>query len=392
MRERDRKVAFSYLFAVYLLCGMAETLVSPLFPLMRNDLGLVEAQQAIVLAVVAMGIAVFNVVGGAVASRRPDRSLVRIAAGVLAVGMVVSGLAGSYAVLLCGQALVGVAFGLFYPSGLASVARMYAEMRGRAIASYGLAYSGGLAIAAVSAGAGQDGWRWVFYASGIAAFGLFLWAPRWVEAEPDTGERSLLSQLRVYASHRDYRTSAVTTLTALAMHYVVIGFAPTLYVDRGLGLGLVTVLLAAGRLGSVPGKVVCGGLYDRFGGPWVVRVTMLFVLAVGVPMLALPASVGVWLLVPFVAASASVFPIANALLVSALPPRSAWGIGTFRSVVIGASALLSTVVGVLLHYVALPTVMAGALVVPALCALWVGLGMRRDRREPPVAAVEPASA
>lgn len=388
MKVRDRKIAFSYLFGVYLLFGMAETLVSPLFPLMRNDLDLVEAQQAVILAVVAGGIAVFNVIGGAIASRRPDRSLVRVAAGALAAGMLLSGLAGSYPVLLCGQALVGVGFGLFYPSGLASVARMYAETRGRAIASYGLAYSVGLAIAAVSAEAGQEGWRWVFYTAAAAALGLFVWAPRWVEAEPETGEHSLLSQLRVYASHRDYRTSAVTTMTALAMHYVVIAFAPTLYTDRGVGLGLVTGLLAAGRLGSVPGKVVCGGLYDRHGGPWVVRGMMLFVLAVGVPMLALPGSVGVWLLVPFVAASASVFPIANALLVSALPPRSAWGIGTFRSVVIGASALLSAFVGVLLHHVSLPAVMAGALVVPALCALAVDRAVRREG----VPAVEAAPA
>ena len=82
MNVRDRKIAFSYLFSVYLLCGLSETLVSPLFPLIRHELDLVEAQQATLLAAVAAGIAVCNVVGGIVASIRADRSLVRVASGV----------------------------------------------------------------------------------------------------------------------------------------------------------------------------------------------------------------------------------------------------------------------------------------------------------------------
>ena len=44
------------------------------------------------------------------------------------------------------------------------------------------------------------------------------------------------------------------TITGLAMHFVVIGFAPVLYVDRGVSLTLVSLLLAAGRLGSIPAR------------------------------------------------------------------------------------------------------------------------------------------
>ena len=96
---------------------------------------------------------------------------------------------------------------------------------------------------------------------------------------------------------------------------------------------------------------------------------MLAVLALGIPMLLIPGAGGLFLFVPFVAISASVFPIANTLLVAALPPRSAWGIGTFRSVMLGTSALLAGAVSLLLHYVSVPAVMLGALVVPALAAL-----------------------
>jgi len=366
---------------------MAETLISPLFPLVRDDLGLVEAQQATLLATVAACIAIFNVVGGALATRVPDRHLVRIAAAILSVGLVVTGASVSFPMMLAGQALVGVAFGLFYPSGLASIARLYEAARGRAIANYGLAYSIGLAIAAVAADVGEASWRWVFFASAIAAAGLVVWAPRWTEAGPDTEQHALFHQLRVYAQRREYRISGLVTITGLAMHFVVIGFAPVLYVDRGVSLTLVSLLLAAGRLGSIPGKVLSGMLYDRYGGMWVARALLLAVLALGIPMLLIPGAGGLVLFVPFVAVSASVFPIANTLLVAALPPRSAWGIGTFRSVMLGASALLSGAVSLLLHYVSVPAVMLGALVVPALAALVVHRVMRTAAAEADRSAV-----
>jgi NNP family nitrate/nitrite transporter-like MFS transporter len=378
--DRQRRAAFAYLFTVYLLCSLSETLVSPLFPLLRNDLDLVAAQQATLLAAMAGGVAVFNVIGGALATSRPDRDLVRVGAGTLGTGLIVSSLAGSYVVLLVGQALVGAAFGLFYPSGLASVARLYEATRGRAIANYGLAYSLGLALAAVSGNVGERGWRYVFVVTGAMALGLVPHAPRWVEAEPDEGTHSLLSQLRTYARHRDYRYSGLTTFAGLVIHYVVIGFAPVLFVDRGVHLGLVTGLIAAGRLGSVPGKILGGALFDRYGGLWTVRLIMLSAVALGVPMLLLRPGAGVWLLAPFVTVSASVFPIANALLVAALPPRSAWGIGTFRSVVLGASAVLSALVSVLLAHIPLPAVMVGCLAVPLIAGGASDAGVRSDRR------------
>ena len=101
--------------------------------------------------------------------------------------------------------------------------------------------------------------------------------------------------------------------------------------------------------------------------------------------------VGLVLFVPFVAVSASVFPIANTLLVAALPPRSAWGIGTFRSVMLGASALLSGAVSLLLHYVSVPAVMLGALVVPALATLVVHRVMRTAAAEADRSAVAKCS-
>ncbi len=388
--DDSKRSAFSYLFGVYLLCGMAEGLISPLFPLLRDDLHLEQAQQAALVAVLTAAIAAFNIVGGALAQRRlDDRALVRLSAGVLAMGMVASGAATSFAVLMVGQALVGVGFGLFFPSGLASVARLYEERRGRAIASYGLAYSVGLALAAASANAGRGGWRLVFFVSAGAAAGMAVFAPRWKAAPHDPERTSLVDQLRGYLQHRLYRLSATTSLAGLAMHYIVIGFSPTLFVDRGQSLSIVSLMIVIGRLGSVPGKIVFGTLFDRRGGLWATRAILGATAILGVPLLVAPSAIGLWLLPVFVALSASVFPIANALLVAALPPRSSWGIGTFRAVLLGASALLAALAGVLLHVVALPVVMAGALVIPAAVAVWIDSLERRESALSAVRSVRP---
>ena len=89
---------------------------------------------------------------------------------------------------------------------------------------------------------------------------------------------------------------------------------------------------------------------------------MLTTSALGLPLLLLPARSGVWLLVPFVGMAVSVLPVANAILVAALPPQSGWGIGTFRAGLLGSAALLSAIVSGLLSWgVPLSALMLAAL-------------------------------
>ena len=125
-----RWVTFGYLFTLYFILGGAETMISPLFPLVREDLDLSESNLAAILAAVAGGIAAFNVIGGAVSRWLSDRSLVRATAVSLAAGMALSAVAPSFWVLLVGQTLLGVAFGIYFPPALASVARLYPDAPG----------------------------------------------------------------------------------------------------------------------------------------------------------------------------------------------------------------------------------------------------------------------
>ncbi len=363
-----RPVTFGYLFALYFILGGAETMISPLFPLVRQDLDLVESHQAAILAAVAGGIASFNVIGGASSRWLTNRALVRATAVSLAVGMALSALAQEFWVLLVGQAMLGVAFGIFFPPALASVARLYPDAPGKAIAIWGQAYSFGLASAALSGFAGSA-WRCVFAACTVPSVLAIAYVPRWIEPAADPSPAGLVAQLWEYARRQTYRLAGYASFGGVSMHFVVIGFSPVFFVDRGIELRLVAALLAAGRALSAAVKLVGGALYDRKGGPWTARLMLLITSVLGVPLLLLPASVGVWMLVPFVGMAVSVLPVANAMLVAALPAQSGWGIGTFRAALLGSAALLSAIVSMLLRWgVPLSLLMVLALGLPALAA------------------------
>ena len=363
-----RWVTFGYLFTLYFILGGAETMMSPLFPLVEPDLNITESNLAAILASVSAGIATFNILGGISSRWLTDRSMVRASAMALAAGMALSAIAQTFWVLLIGQTLIGVAFGIYFPPGLASVARLYRGAEGKAIAVWGQAYSFGLAAAALSVFAGE-GWRWVFIGCAVPPLLAIVYVPRWVEADRNSAPVPWLAQLVQNARKRTYRLAFWASFGGVSMHFVVIGFSPVFFDSRGVNLWLVGVLLAAGRVLSAPVKLVGGALYDRRGGPWTARMMMVSTAALGLPMLLLPAEAGVWLLVPFVGMAVSVLPVANAMLVAALPPQSGWGIGTFRAALLGSAALLSAIVSGLLSLgVPLFALMLAALSLPALVA------------------------
>ncbi|MYE75198.1 MAG: MFS transporter [Acidimicrobiaceae bacterium] len=364
-----RWVTFGYLFTLYFILGGAETMMSPLFPLVEPDLDITESNLAAILASVSAGIAAFNILGGISSRWLSDRSMVRASATALAAGMVLSAVAQTFWVLLIGQTLLGVAFGIYFPPGLASVARLYRGAEGKAIAVWGQAYSFGLAAAALSVFAGEN-WRWVYVGCAVPSLLAIAYVPRWVEADRGTAPEPWLAQLVQYARKQTYRLAGYASFGGVSMHFVVIGFSPVFFESQGVDLRLVGVLLAAGRFLSAPVKLVGGAMYDRRGGPWTARLMMVSTAVLGLPMLLLPAQVGVWMLVPFVGMAVSVLPVSNAMLVAALPAQSGWGIGTFRAGLLGSAALLSAIMSGLLSLgVPLSALMLAALGLPALVAV-----------------------
>jgi predicted MFS family arabinose efflux permease len=377
-----RRLAFGYLFVVYLLAAASETFISPLFPLIRDDLGLAVSDQAALIAVLTVCIGVANVVGGWVGSRWTDRLAVRLAAILLAVGAAASGAATGIGLLFVGQACIGLGSGLFFGPGLALVGRMYAATRGRAIASYGLAYSIGLAVAAFSSNVGMELWRTVFFVTAVLSLAFAIVTPHLTEAEagpPGGFVRSAVAYLRTPL----YQTALTTGVAAGTTHYVIIGLTPEHFVDRGAKLALVTGLVGVGRIASMGGKYLSGWSVDRIGGARTAVLLLVSVVVLGGMVLLPPGEMGLWAVAPFVCATAMLFPVSNSIVVDALPARASWGAGLYRAVLMLASAICAGLVSVALRVTGTTTVMLVALTIPLVVAV------RTERNRPAVPARGP---
>ena len=380
VEEREvHRAAFTYLFMAYLVAAVGETLISPLFPLIRDELGLSAAQQASLTAVLTVSIATCNLVGGWFGHRGGDRRVVRCAAVGLAIGGVVSGTAHSYGALMAGQMLIGCGSGLFWASGMATIGRLYARKRSRAVAAYGLAYSAGLGVAAFAGDLGASYWRWAFFATAILAAGLIVIAPPLRDAEPGPG--GTWQSLRASLSHPLYRMSLITALVAGMTNYILLGFAPLLFTERGAKLSLIATMIGVGRVLSSVGKYGAGWLMDRFGGPATGVCLMASIALLGLPFFLLPTAWGAPVVIPLLVVSAGLFTVSNILSVQALPSRSTFSLGAYRAFLVAFSAVLSSLVAVLLHAVGLRSIMLGALAVPAFASVALLVAIRSRARQ-----------
>ncbi|HEV7192265.1 MAG TPA: MFS transporter [Jatrophihabitantaceae bacterium] len=368
MNPRRRRLVFTYLTVVYFLAGASETYISPLFPLMRHDLHLQVSDQATLIAALTISIAVGNIAGGWIGNRFADRHAVRGAAALLAAGSLLSGMSNSFVTIAVGQVLSGLGTGLFFAPGLAVVGRMYPTSLGRAIASYGLGYSCGLAAAAFASGLGVDLWRWVFLATGALALVFTICTPKLPEAEgsPSTG---LVRAAVGYWRDRGYRAAMTVGVVAGICNYIVIGLTPEHFVGQHTSAKLIGALVGIGRIASMVGKYVSGWLLDKIGGPATAQLLMSLLVAFGLAELATPYPVGLWAVVPVVCTSAMLFPVSNAMVVAALPGRATWGVGVYRAALMVSSAICSGLSGLALHMFSTTAVMIAALGIPLLAVL-----------------------
>jgi len=389
MNPRRRRLVFTYLTIVYFLAGASETYISPLFPLLRHDLHLKVSDQATLIAALTISIAVGNLAGGWIGNRFTDRLAVRGAAALLTAGSLLSGLSTSFVTIAAGQVLSGLGTGLFFAPGLAVVGRMYPASLGRAIASYGLGYSCGLAAAAFASGLGAELWRWAFLATGVLAFGFTVFTPKLPEAE---GARSagLARDAVGYLRDRRYRAAMTVGIVASICNYIVIGLTPEHFVGQHTSAKVIGALVGAGRIASMVGKYVSGWLLDRIGGPATAQLLMSLLVLFGMAELATPHQFGLWAVVLVVCTSAMLFPVSNAMVVAALPGRATWGVGVYRAALMVSSAICSGLTGLALQAFSSTTVLIAALAVPLVAVLAQEMTKRRDAVDPSSAAAQPS--
>jgi predicted MFS family arabinose efflux permease len=364
---RPRWGSFALVCLAYLVATTGEQLLSPVYPTARDDLGLSVGQGGIVFGLLTGSIAVFNLVGGLLLRRTGPSTLVRAAALVGVLGSVTTATAHSFGQLIVGQVVLGASAGLFFPAGLQAVALLAGPARkGFAMGIYGVAFSGGLTLAAVLGAIGSSfDWRISFWvAAGLGAVAVIGGAGE-AKAKPVRGSHNRFSWRTVVAL-----PTAVGTVLAVCQ-YGAIPFLTTFAVDEwGLSATRAAAVLIVGRIISIAAKVVGGASADRVGAKASARRTGLVLTATGLAWVLLPGSWPTYALAAlFAGMVSSLGPVANVLAVERFG-NDGMALGAYRSVQIALGAAASALIGLAGDVAGLRPTLAVATLTP-LALLWI---------------------
>ncbi|HET8741109.1 MAG TPA: MFS transporter [Gaiella sp.] len=379
---RSRRAGFAVVTGGYLATTTAEATLAPAFPLVARELDLGPGFAGVAFGVLAAAIAVGSLVGGVALARLGPRAGLGPGVTLVAAGCMLTALAGGTLGLVAGQVVLGLGSGLFFASGLRSAAVFAGyRRRGRAMGLFGVAFSAGLALGGALAALGDVwGWRTSFVAAaGLAAVSAVALA---LVRVPDEETASRASR----PAHRLRDTFGVPVAVggvASASQYGTIGFLALYAVGHwGVSPATAALLLTAGRILSVPAKLVSGNASDSGGALPTARRLALVLAVLGACWTLLPGpALTVWAALLFIACVSALGPLANVLALERLESRAEL-LGAFRAAQIGIASLTALLLGAGAELVGLrATVVVAAVAIPSSLLL-VGRRERRTQSRP----------
>jgi predicted MFS family arabinose efflux permease len=360
----------------YLAVTTAEALLAPVVPVVRDELGINLGTVGLALALLSLAIAGGNLVGGLLLSRRGARQGVVAGLTITTGGALATAASHGRAAFLLAQVLIGLGSGVFFASGLHAVGVLAGtRRRGMAMGLFGVAFSGGLAAAALLA-ALADAWGWRASYGVVAGLAAVAALACVVVRLPDVpaggrlpGPRAVLRRL--------LRPPLLVGGVAAASQYGTASFLPTFAVlVWGMSPASAALALTVARLLSVPAKLVSGNAADQAGTFRIARRLGLALGALGIWWtLASGPGVALGAAVVFVALISGLGPVANVLAFDSYGSEGML-LGAFRSAQIGLGAAASAAIGGASSLLGLRPTLVVAAMMPLLLA---PLGLRLAR-------------
>lgn len=360
------KTAFVLVTVGYLAATTGESLLAPLFPVVGRDLDLGTGSAGLAFATLAVAIAVGGLAGGMVLARRGARVGTLAALMLVAAGAVTSAAAGGELVFLLGQAVIGFGSGSYFASGLTSAALLAGEgRRGLAMGIFGIAFSGGLALAGGVAALGNSwGWRASFLlAAGLAVLSAVTIAPVRFPARPARPAARRTSQTRRELLATPVGVGGV----AAATQYGTVAFLPLFAVHEwGVSPASAALIITVARIVSIPAKLLSGNAADSAGAVRIARRLGLLLALLGAWWTIAPgnASVAAWAAILFAAFVSGLAPVANVLALEGFAEQAQL-LGAFRSAQIALGAATDALIGLAAGLIGLrPALAVAAIVIP----------------------------
>jgi predicted MFS family arabinose efflux permease len=366
----------------YLAVTTGESLLAPLVPVVRDELGIDLGTAGLALGLLSLAIAAGNLGGGLLLARRGAKQGVVAGLALSAAGALATAASHGRAAFLLSQVLVGLGSGVFFASGLQAVALLAGtRRRGLAMGLFGAAFSAGLALAALLA-ALADAWGWrpsYGVVAGLAAAAGLACA---FAALPTTPAGGALPRPGV-ALRRLVRPPLLVAGVSSASQYGTVAFIPTFAVlVWGMSPASAALALTVARVLSVPAKLATGSATDQAGTFRIARRIGLVLGALGLWWTLAPGpGPGLWAVVVFAALVSGLGPVTNVLSLDSYGGEGML-IGAFRSVQVGLGAAASAAIGGASSLVGLRPTLVVAALLPLLLLVPLGTGLGRAGAEP----------
>ena len=190
MKEAKNDIPVISLIALaHGISHFCQLIVAPLFPLIKEELGVSYAALGFAVALFYALSAIFQPVAGFVVDRFGARGVLLGGVGFLTAGTLLAGISASYPLLVLGMAIAGIGNSVFHPSDFSILnARVSGPRLGYAYSAHGMAGSLGYAAAPVFSGSlgALFGWHAALIAAagiGLAVFLLLLANSKRMEIE-----------------------------------------------------------------------------------------------------------------------------------------------------------------------------------------------------------------
>ncbi len=317
-------------------------LFSPLLVPIQHEFGMTTAAAGRIFTTIAGGYAPAMVLSGFIATRLTHRLIVSTASTTVGVGLAVTALAPSAAVMYLGALVVGVGAGIYAPSGLSIVSHITPTHRrglGFAIHELGPATSFVLAPAVAAAFLPIAGWRAIM--GGTALFCVAAGVAYYLlgRAGLSHGEAPVWGNLKAIFGHPRFWLMIVFLILAASAAIGVFSVLPTFLIEhRRMDPQLANGLVSASRVSGILMIFLSGALTDRFGfhamvaaifaitGTFTIMLTVAEGAVLALSVLLQPAVISAF------------FPAAIAAITAIGPPRT-------RNVVISLIIPLANLVG-----------------------------------------------
>ncbi len=257
---------------IFFLNVMARIILAPLMPTVEKDLSIGHGEAGSLFLLISVGFCPVLLASGYFSSRLTHRKTIILSATALGIALLGISYSNSLWGIRLGLIFLGMAAGLYLPSGIATLTSMVASRHwGKALAIHELAPNLSFVVAPVVAEAflGWFSWRGVIALLGGASLFVGMVSARFGRGGEFAGEAPNLRSFKALLADSNFRILVVLFCLAVSASMGIFAMLPLyLVTERAMGQNQANTLIALSRISGLGMAFIAGWVVDRFGPRW----------------------------------------------------------------------------------------------------------------------------